>query len=92
MGISKSDKDNSLSITDTGFKLALDSVVTKVIQMTKNRRIFYGGLDGHVHTLEVGGSVLNKIFNKRQLQPMDLQKESIFMRLLPSFLKFTDRK
>jgi hypothetical protein len=64
--------------------------------LERNGRVFFGGVEGKIHELELKSNRIEFLSfftneNKR-LKKNNLQDESFFMKLLPQFLKFSDRK
>ena len=50
--VKKNERDNKLTLLDTELRIAVDNIVSKIIQFNKNGRVFYGGSDGHVNELK----------------------------------------
>lgn len=95
--IKKNERDNRLTLLDTELHTAVGkNLVSKIVQLNKNGRVFYGGGDGHVNELKFEDNSLNllSIFanSKKRVKKNDLQEESILARLIPSFLKFSEKK
>jgi hypothetical protein len=95
--LKKGERDLKVQLIETDLITPAEKTqITKIVQFNKNGRIFYGGSDGHVYELNVENnrmSLLNMfaIENKR-LKKYDLMEESILLKLLPSFLKLSDKK
>ena len=94
----KNQRDLSVELIDSKFKIATDSnIVQKIIQLRKNGRIFYGGSSGHVIELKYEDRSHFDVFSlmqgeRRKLKKNDHQSENIIKKFLPGFLKFSNQK
>lgn len=73
--------------------------MSSIVQFKKNGRVFYGGSSGHVNELKFDDNrhqfnVLKILRGgeRRKLNKSDHQNESIILKLIPSFFKYTENK
>jgi Nup133 N terminal like len=49
----KNQRENKIDLEDTKFSIPTDQqVVNKIVQVSKNGRVFYGGTSGHINELK----------------------------------------
>jgi hypothetical protein len=75
--IKRGDRDNKIGLIDTELSISTDKqLISKIVQLNKNGRVFYGGSEGHVNELKFEDTYLNllSIFaqDKRKLKRNDL--------------------
>lgn len=85
----RNNRDSRIEVLDSNLSLPAENYhITKIVQMKKNGRVFYGGANGHVNELKLEPTSKFDIIpflsgERKKLKKKDLESENLIVRLMP---------